>query len=349
MGVGAKPDEVMPLTSPVVLDSSSLSSVPSEPLQRRVAWETSPLIDPRRDRDFECLQTFNAGAVVIEDKVHLLYRAIGADNISRFGYANSSDGLHIDERLDVPVCQYNLMRPSRYSFASGGSVGGIEDPRIVRIEDKVHITYTVCDANGLGVGITSIAVDDFLEKKWGHARVRTISPRAEMHKNWVLFPEKLNGRYALLHSITPKMLIDYFDDLEFGQEALVRSYTNGGPSEGWNGGWEGWVRGVGPPPIKTERGWLVFYHALPKGLLGGYCIGAMLLDLDKPTTILCRAREPIITPWDNLEGVKLNVVYACGAVVKDDRLMVYYGANDTKVRVAHTSLDEFLRELTNGN
>jgi len=291
-----KPGEVKPHTSPVALDSSSPSSVRSETFQKHVVWETIPLIDPRRDRDFESLQTFNAGAVVIGNKVHLLYRAIGTDNISRFGYANSSDGLHIDERLDVPISQYNLVGPSNYSFASGGSMGGLEDPRVVLIEDKVHITYTVCDTNGLGVGITSIAVDDFLNKKWDHAKVMTISPRDETHKNWVLFPEKLNGKYALIHSITPTILIDYFDDLEFRQEKSVSSYHNGGPSVGWSGGWEGWVRGVGPPPIRTDRGWLVFYHALPKGRLDGYCIGAMLLDLAEPTAILCRGKEPIITP-----------------------------------------------------
>lgn len=333
--------------------TSPVSSSPPDPSLRngddgaakRVEWETRPLIDPRRDLDFECWQTFNAGAVAIGDKVHFLYRAIGRDSISRFGYANSSDGLHLDERLDKPACQYNLVRPSFYSYVSGGSSGGIEDPRIVRIEDKVHMTYTVCDDSGLGVGMTAIPVDDFLAKRWDHARLRTISPRAEIHKNWVLFPEKIGGRYALMHSISPKILIDYFDDLEFEGEALVRSYHNGVLNGGWKGGWEGWIRGAGPPPIRTDHGWLVFYHALPRNRLGGYCIGAMLLDIDDPTTILYRAKEPIVTPWDIADGVKLNVVYTCGAVTKDGDILLYYGAADTRVRVAHTNLDAFLDAL----
>ena len=286
---------------------------------------------------------------MIGDKVHFLYRAIGSDLISRFGYANSRDGINLDERMDEPVYQYNSMRPSFNSCASGGSLGGIEDPRIVKIGDTVHVTYTVCDDDGLGVGISSIKVDDFLDKDWDRARIRVISPLGETHKNWVLFPEKINGRYAILHSISPKILIDYLDDVEFEGEGLIGSHHSGVLKGGWNGGWESWIRGIGPPPIRTDYGWLVFYHALPKHISGGYCIGTMLLDLDDPTTILHRARAPILTPWDNVEGVKPNVVYACGAVVKGDEVLVYYGANDTTVRVAHTNLDGFLNGLMTQN
>jgi predicted GH43/DUF377 family glycosyl hydrolase len=320
-----------------------------ETVRKPVDWETGPLIDPRSDRAFECFQTFNAGAVLIGDTVHFLYRAIGSDLISRFGYANSSDGINLDERMDEPICQYNLVRPSFHSYASGGSLGGIEDPRIVKIGDTAHVTYTVCDDNGLGVGMTSIKVDDFLDKNWDRARIRVISPRGETHKNWVLFPEKINGRYALLHSISPRILIDYLDDVEFEGEGLIRSHHNGVLNGGWNGGWESWIRGIGPPPIRTDYGWLVFYHAIPKDSFGGYCIGAMLLDLDNPTTILHRARAPIVTPWDIVDGVKPNVVYTCGAVVKDDKLLLYYGVNDTRVRVAHTNLNEFLKSLATEN
>jgi predicted GH43/DUF377 family glycosyl hydrolase len=308
-----------------------------------------PLIEPRKDRDFECLQTFNTGAVVIEDKVHFLYRAVGRDYISRFGYANSKDGFHIDERLDDPVYQHKVTHTSFYSYISGGSLGGIEDPRIVRIEDKVHVTYTVCD-DGLSVALASIKVEDFLNKRWNQARARIISPRGETHKNWVLFPEKIGGKsgenYALLHSISPKILINYFDNLEFESENSIKSYYHGKPVGEWKGGWEGWLKSIGPPPIKTDYGWLVFYHALHKDNLGGYCIGSMLLDIDNLTSILFRAKEPILTPWDIRDGVKPNIVYTCGAVVKDGKLLLYYGAADTKVYVAHANLDEFLENLT---
>ncbi|MGQ9719398.1 MAG: hypothetical protein ACUVWK_06155 [Nitrososphaerales archaeon] len=304
-----------------------------------------PLIEPRKDRDFESLQTFNTGAVVIDDKVHFLYRAVGRDYISRFGYANSKDGFHLDERLDEPVYEHKVTHPSFYSYISGGSVGGVEDPRIVRIEDTVYVTYTICD-DGLGVALASIKVEDFLNKRWNQIRARIISLRGETHKNWVLFPEKIRGKYTLLHSISPRILISYFDDLEFEGGNVIRSYYDGEPVGEWKDGWEGWVKGVGPPPIKTDYGWLVFYHALHKDNLSGYCIGSMLLDIDNPTTILLRAKKPILTPWDIRDGVKPNIVYTCGAVVKNGRLLIYYGAADTKLCVAHANFDEFLENLT---
>jgi predicted GH43/DUF377 family glycosyl hydrolase len=75
----------------------------------------------------------------------------------------------------------------------------------------------------------------------------------------------------------------------------------------------------------------------------------MLLDMDNPTSVLFRAKKPILTPWDIRDGVKPNIVYTCGAVVKDGRLLIYYGAADTKVYVAYANLDEFLENLTREN
>ncbi|MEM2094677.1 MAG: hypothetical protein QXI32_05215 [Candidatus Bathyarchaeia archaeon] len=303
-----------------------------------------PLIEPNKDHDWECLQTFNAGAVVIQDKVHFLYRAIGSDNISRFGYANSRDGFHIDERLDEPVYQDRVTHPSFYFYHSGGSWGGVEDPRIVKIEDVVYFTHTVF-GDGLGVALASIGVEDFLNKKWDRVTTRLISPPGKIDKNWVLFPEKIDGKYALLHSISPRILINYFDDLEFKNENLVVSYYDGKPVGIWERGWEVWIKGVGPPPIRTEYGWLVFYHALHKDNLSGYCIGSMLLDIDDPTLILYRAREPIVTPWDIKDGIKPYVAYTCGSVVKDHRLLLYYGAADTYLYVAYANLEDLLENL----
>jgi predicted GH43/DUF377 family glycosyl hydrolase len=303
------------------------------------------LIEPRRGNSFESRQTFNTAAVDIGGRVHFVYRAIGDDLVSRFGYANSVDGVSLDERVDRPIYQYNPQHPSYYSYLSGGSMGGVEDPRVVRIDDSVYVTYTVADGSGLSVAITSLSVEDFLNKNWDSATVRALSPREEIHKNWVLFPEKVHGKYALLHSITPKILVDYFEDLVFEGANFIRSYHNGVPSGSWTGGWEGRVRGIGPPPIRTDSGWLAFYHGLPRNNLDSYCIGAMLLDLDDPTKILYRARDPVITPWDIENVVKQNIVYACGALIRRGKLFVYYGAGDTKVHFAYTDSAEFLESL----
>ena len=339
---------------PRIDDSIGLGADPAEPTDagtvssspRRIEWEKGVLIEPRRGNSFESRQTFNTAAVVIGGRVHFVYRAIGDDLISRFGYANSSDGVSLNERVDRPVYQYNLQHPSYYSYLSGGSIGGIEDPRVVRIDGSVYVTYTVADSSGLSVAVTSLSLEDFLSKNWDSATVRALSPREEIHKNWVLFPEKVHGKYALLHSITPKILVDYFEDLDFEGANFIKSYHNGVPSGTWTGGWEGRVRGIGPPPIRTDRGWLAFYHALPKSNLDSYCIGAMLLELDDPTKILYRARDPVVTPWDIENVVKQNIVYTCGAVIRRGRLFLYYGAGDTKVHVAHTDSEDFLEYLT---
>ena len=93
----------------------------NEDVYRRVLVEKveKPFIEPRKNLEWECLQTFNAGAAVIEDKVHFLYRAVGSDYVSRFGYANSKDSFHLDERLDEPVYQHKVKHTNYYSYISG--------------------------------------------------------------------------------------------------------------------------------------------------------------------------------------------------------------------------------------
>ncbi len=312
--------------------------------------ETNPIIQPIQRSEWQAWQTFNPGVILLEDNVHFLYRAIGADSLSRFGYACSSDGFKIDERLPYPVFEHGLTPGSFncWSFASGGSFGGAEDPRIVQVdeEDTLYMTYTACDA-GLRMGLTSIKVKDFLSKKWNWKSPKLISPPGETHKNWVIFPEKIKGKYAILHSISPEIGIAYFDSLEFDGLTYIQSNYNG-KCERKNGCyWEGYVRGIGAPPIKTKYGWLIFYHALEKNDSSKYKVGAMLLDLNDPTKILFRSKEPILEPdeWYENEGFKAGIVYVSGAVVKDSKLMIYYGGADSYVNLAHVDMEEFLKNL----
>src|SRR3989338_10453873 len=132
-----------------------------------VRAEENPMISPRPENGWEAWQTFNPGVILLEDKIHFLYRAIGEDGISRFGYAVSSDGFAIDERLPNPVFEHRFTKPvfNFYSFVSGGSFGGSEDPRIVQVngEDTLYMTYTACD-EGLRMALSSIKVKDFLRK-----------------------------------------------------------------------------------------------------------------------------------------------------------------------------------------
>lgn len=73
-----------------------------------VRAEENPIIEPRPEHDWEAWQTFNPGIILLEGKVHFLYRAIGQDGISRLGYAASQDGFKIDERLSSPVYEHRL-------------------------------------------------------------------------------------------------------------------------------------------------------------------------------------------------------------------------------------------------
>jgi predicted GH43/DUF377 family glycosyl hydrolase len=316
-------------------------------------YRENPIISPREGSWWESHQTFNPGAVLLEDKVHILYRAIGDDGISRFGYAVSREGFKIEERLEYPVYQHSVTSPefNIYSYSSGGSFGGSEDPRIVRVdnEEVLYMTYTACD-EGLRVGLTSIKVKDFLARKWEWSPPRLISPPGEIHKNWVIFPEKIKGKYAILHSLTPQISISYLDSLDFKPGSYLTSYHNGGNGIGREKYWDSVIRGAGPPPIKTKLGWLLFYHAIDLCEPYKYKIGALLVNLEDPRSVIRCSVAPILEPATVYEhsGFKPGVVYLSGAVVKDGELLLYYGASDSYVCVASCGLEEFLVTLIEG-
>ena len=308
----------------------------------------NPIIEPKQENGWEAWQTFNPGVILLENKVHFLYRAVGQDGLSRLGYAVSANGLTIDRRLNYPAYEHQTANQSFnfHSFASGGSWGGCEDPRLVRVnqEDTIYMTYTACD-QGLRVALTSIKIKDFLAKKWRWQDPVLISPPGEIHKNWVIFPEKIKGKYAILHSISPRISIAYLDNLDFKNQDYVNSHYQ---VEIRKNCWDSWLRGAGPPPLKTEKGWLLFYHAMDQNDPGKYKVGVMLLDLDEPAKVLCRAQEPILEPnkcYEN-NGFKAGVVYASGAVVKDGNLLLYYGGADNYVCVAQANFEEFLTALS---
>ncbi|MFH1601921.1 MAG: hypothetical protein ABIB61_03120 [Candidatus Shapirobacteria bacterium] len=307
----------------------------------------NPIIEPKKENSWEAWQTFNPGVVLLKDRVHFLYRAIGEDGLSRLGYAFSDNGFVVDRRLDYPSYEHPAIDEnySCYSFASGGSWGGCEDPRLVRVdqEEVIYMTYTACD-RGLRVALTSIKMEDFLGKKWRWKKPILISPPGQIHKNWVIFPEKIRGKYAVLHSISPRISIDYLDSLDFKERNCLNSHYKVKLRKDC---WDSWLRGAGPPPLKTEKGWLLLYHAMDQLDPGKYKVGAMLLDLEDPSQVLCRSQEPVLEPSEEYEniGFKTQVVYASGAVVKDENLLVYYGGADSYVCVAYANFSEFLTAL----
>ncbi|MEA2715030.1 MAG: beta,2-mannobiose phosphorylase / 1,2-beta-oligomannan phosphorylase [Candidatus Parcubacteria bacterium] len=321
----------------------------------------NPVISPLPFREWEMRGTFNPAAIQDDEgHVHLFYRAIGDDGISRIGHAESADGLHFEERSMYPVYEpepgYGLPDAARASgpkvynpayYTSGGGWGGAEDPRAVRLEDRVYMTYTAFEGwDSVRMALTSIGLGDLKRGLWRWRLAALISPPGHVAKNWVLFPEKIHGKYAVLHGIAPRILIDYVDSLDaLGSHGMyIRSQA---PNGGRKDFWDNWVRGAGPPPLRTSIGWLLLYHAMDKNDPNKYKLGAMVLDLEDPTKVLYRSPQPILTPEMSYENDgKPGVVYASGAVIMrhatEDALIVYYGGGDRHVCIAQTPLEPLL-------
>lgn len=319
-------------------------------------YARNPVISPKPEHGWEAGGTFNPGAITDKNgRVHILYRATGEDGVSRVGYASSADGIHFEDRLPYPVFAMQSPRrniPAELSrldfvlYPSGGSWGGVEDPRLVKIDGWIYVTFNAFDGwDSIRMGVISIDERNFFEKKWKWSKPFFISPPKEINKNWVLFPEKINGQFAVLHSISPTVQIDYFDrleDLADGKRQIKSRFGQKGERRGW----DSWRRGVGPPPIKTKKGWLVLYHAIEERDPSRYKLGAMLLDLKNPMKVLGNAPLPLLAPefWYENDW-KPGVVYACGAVVKGETLFVYYGGGDKYVCVASAPLKKILSLL----
>ncbi len=332
--------------------------------------DLNPIISPSIENEWEYGGTFNPAAWHDENgQAHLIYRAIGADGVSRLGYATSEDGASFD-RLPYPVFfmesprlqERNAKKKSsaelsadekRYNpvmYPSGGSWGGCEDPRMVLIDDRFYVTFSAFDGwDFIRIALTTISKDDFLANRWKWSKPLLISPENQINKNWVIFPEKINGKFAILHSISPDIQVDYIDsmtDIARGVKKIKSVFGARKEREEW----DTWPRGVGAPPIRTKAGWLVLYHATDKTESYKYKLGAMILDINNPEKVLMRSSKPILAPdeWYENDG-KPGVVYVCGAVIQDDILYIYYGGGDRHVCVAHMAIDKLLGWLGENN
>jgi len=297
----------------------------------------------------------NPAAIIAGGKTHLFYRAVGNDGVSRIGYAVSKDGTHIDERLPYPVFALGgtpqpQTKPAHKGLAASGGTWsgvGIEDPRAIVLDDRMYMTFNAFAGwNSLRIGISSIRIDDLMARRWKWTPPVYLSPPEQVQKNWLLFPEKINGKFAVLHSLhsgtRDRVVVDYLDDLE---NSTIESPYN--PKKDENA-WDSTLRGAGPPPIKTKDGWLLLYHANDAKESYKYKLGALLLDLNDPSKVIARSVQPVLEPDAYYENDgKPGIVYACGATVSGDTLRVYYGGGDKVVCVAKASLSELLKKLKN--
>lgn len=316
--------------------------------------EKNPILTPNQAHDWESDMVYNSAALYIEGKFHFIYRAIGRLGISVFGYASSKNGVDINKRSLFPVYKHSSYQAKTknslgfsYPYMSGGSWSGCEDPRLVNLDGNIYMTYTSFNgSHAPQMALTSISVKDFLKKRWKWKKPVMLSSAHQVHKNWVIFPEKINGKYAILHSITPEIKVEYFDDLDFKDNTYIESqYASVGREEYW----DNWIRGAGPPPIKINEGWLLLYHAMDYRDPNRYKIGAKILDGKDPTKTLYRSELPLLEPdaaYEN-QGHKSGVIYSCGAVLKDETLFVYYGGADTVMCVAIANLQTLLMQIKN--
>lgn len=301
--------------------------MPSYQLERYIG---NPILSPTANK-WENDSVFNTAATLISDEVHLIYRALGDDNVSRFGYARSANGFDIVERSSEPI--YESIGDELEKF-------GVEDPRITDISGTRFIVYTGASAypcsesRPLGAKLIPwrtrvglLSTTDFRSyKKYG-----CILPDMD-NKDVVLFPERINGKYVMLHRIFPNMWIAYSDDLIswHDHKLLMRVQP---------AAWDCNRIGAGAQPIKTEHGWLNFYHGVDHKRV--YRLGILLLDLDDPSKIIGRSIDPILSPEMDYERIGLvpNVVFTCGAVEKGGRYFVYYGGADKVIGVATMPVD----------
>jgi predicted GH43/DUF377 family glycosyl hydrolase len=294
----------------------------------------------------------------------MLYRAAGHDDdhVITLGLATSKDGYHFERASDQPA-----MLPSEDGF-DGGCV---EDPRIVKMGGWYYVTYACrpfvpgqywvpgnllgrlnaeaeddwpwtlrTNATSTGLGLTK----DF--KTWIRAG-RLTSPTVD-NRDVILFPEKVNGKYVMLHrplgwvgekygTGLPGMWISFSEDLlEWPEHKLLAKCEFD---------WEFTKIGGNTPPIKTEHGWLLIYHAVGQDM--HYRLGAMLLDLNDPSIILKRTKDWLMQPeepWE-LEGHYNGCVFPCGKVVIDDTLFVYYGGGDRYCGLATCSFSGLIDYL----
>lgn len=330
---------------------------------KRVAH--NPILSPSL-YGWESEAAFNPTAVVCGGKVHLFYRALGSDGISRIGYASSNDGINFDTRLTYPVYTAETYEEARkhwpytsparltYSpslYASGGGWGGCEDPRAVVIDGYVYMTFNVFNGwNSMRVAVVSIKEENLINKKWIWENFAYLSPLGDRQKNWVLFPEKINGKFAIFCNLDKgdpnKVFVAYVNNLDESETPSQNEAPDPQRMPDHEVAWHYRTRSAACSPIKTKDGWLLLYHAMDKKEPNKYKVGALLLDLENPEKVLYRSHHPILEPdlwYEN--DYKPGIVYANGAVVKDGTLLVYYGGGDKYVCVASVDLQELIDSM----
>lgn len=319
------------------------------------------LLEPTKHY-FESVGVLNPAVIKVGSEIFMFYRAVAKGNFSTIGYCKFSSPTQLSFRSEQPLIV------SEFPYESHG----LEDPRIVKIENVYYITYTAYDGiNALGALATSIDLmhwekqgiivpkisrDELNSKLSSENQFVDEDGRSTSSfiwdKNLVLFPRKINSKFYFLHRIKPNIqivvgissfteLTTAFWNLYFDKYAdcvvLAPKYDH-----------ESDYIGSGCPPLETQFGWLLIYHGV-QSLSGRnvYAVCAALLDLEKPQIELSRLPYPLFVPeelWE-MQGEVDNVCFPTGLLLEKEFLFIYYGAADTRIAVAAVEYDTLLSEL----
>ncbi len=307
-----------------------------------VRYPGNPILQPIREHPWESKYVLNAAAFRIADKVYLLYRAFGDDQVSRIGLA-VTDGYRVLERFPEPVFVPQGDREKK----------GVEDPRVVIIDDRIYMLYTAYDGVVAQISFAAITVEDFLNRRFDRWVRKGYAFQDVWDKDSILFPEKIGGKYVIYHRIEPGIWVTRLDKLEFPAPREKHSII-AGPRPGRM--WDSLKIGAGAQPIKTKYGWLLIYHGVDRDRV--YRLGVMLVDLKNPERLLYRSPNPILSPETDYEIGRAGevwvprVVFTCGAVPVEDKevldaedeILVYYGAADTYVCLATGKVGDLIPE-----
>ncbi|MHC4942776.1 MAG: glycoside hydrolase family 130 protein [Planctomycetota bacterium] len=288
-----------------------------------------------KDIPYPANTVFNCGATMFNGETLLLLRVEDRRGHSHLTTACSKDGVSnwvVDSQATM------VASPKTHPEETWG----IEDPRVTYVEELEQwmIAYTSYSEGGPLVSLATTS--DFKNFQ----RLGAILPPED--KDAALFPMKFGNRWAIIHrpvsawSTGAHIWISFSPDLKhWGDHQILISARKGS----W---WDANKIGLSPPPLLTERGWLICYHGVrstPAGCL--YRLGLALLDQEDPRKVLCRSKEWIFSPEENYErlGDVNHVVFPCGWLLEGDEVRMYYGAADTCIALATAKLQDLLTWL----
>ncbi len=313
-------------------------SIPNMPWEDRpsdcrdIIWRYSknPII--RRNQIKKANSIFNSAVVKFKDKFAGVFRVDDRSRAMNIHSGFSNDGINwtlSEEPIDF-IQETRDPLISMYKY----------DPRVTWLEDRYYITW----CNGyygptIGVGYTY----DF-EKFY-----QMENALLPYNRNGVLFPRKINGKYAMLSRPSDKghtPFGDIFysespDMIHWGYHRFVMAAGHQYSS------WQSLKIGAGPIPIETSEGWLLIYHGVLLSCNGYvYSFGCALLDNEKPWIVKYRSRSYLLSPQELYEcvGDVPNVVFPCAALCDSQtgRIAIYYGGADTVVCLAFGYVDEII-------